>query len=166
MSSFTKFNAELKIQFHDGASKVLRKDHWVTTEGFTYYLGNKDSDKWVQVPIGYLTDGASVPRLFWSVLPPWGKYGQAAVLHDFLCDYGFIYDKGVITPVSRKEADEIFYEAMEVLQIPKLKISMMKRGVNLYRKLFKPNIPNIDAEKKLLEERILYNFRKTGLLQI
>lgn len=166
MSSFTKFNAELKVQFHDGASKLLGKDHWITTEGFTYYLGSKGSDRWVQVPIGYLTDGASVPRLFWSILPPWGKYGQAAVLHDYLCDYGRIIDKGIPININREEVDNIFYEAMEVLQVPKLTISLMKKGVNLYRKVFKPTTPNISQEKRELERQILNNFHKTNKLEI
>jgi hypothetical protein len=30
---------------------------------------------WLNVPAGYLTDGDSVPRVFWSLIPPWGAYG-------------------------------------------------------------------------------------------
>jgi hypothetical protein len=38
----------------------------------------------VQVPMGFVTDFASVPRLFWTALPPDGDYTYAAILHDYL----------------------------------------------------------------------------------
>ena len=38
----------------------------------------------VSVPGGFVTDLASVPRIFWSILPPFGKYDDAAVIHDWL----------------------------------------------------------------------------------
>ena len=37
------------------------------------------------VPKGFRTDLASVPRPFWSIIPPMGRYSQAAVIHDYLC---------------------------------------------------------------------------------
>lgn len=41
--------------------------------------------KW-RVPKGTQTDGASVPRFFWSLYPPFsGKYRKAAVVHDVFC---------------------------------------------------------------------------------
>lgn len=40
----------------------------------------------ITVPKGYRTDFASVPRFFWRLYPPVGRYCQAAVLHDYLCD--------------------------------------------------------------------------------
>lgn len=38
----------------------------------------------VRVPVGFISDLASVPRIFWSVLPPFGRYTAAAVLHDWM----------------------------------------------------------------------------------
>jgi hypothetical protein len=38
----------------------------------------------VVVPTGFVTDLASVPRLFWTAFPPCGKYTSAAVVHDYL----------------------------------------------------------------------------------
>lgn len=36
---------------------------------------------------GYLTDGASIPRFFWSLVgQPYGIYLRAAIIHDKLCD--------------------------------------------------------------------------------
>ena len=31
----------------------------------------------------FMTDFASIPRPLWSILPQWGRYGNAAVVHDF-----------------------------------------------------------------------------------
>jgi len=42
----------------------------------------------ITVPKGFKTDFASVPRFFWRILPPWGKYSEAAVVHDFLYSIG------------------------------------------------------------------------------
>jgi hypothetical protein len=43
--------------------------------------------KWV-APKGYETDGASIPRVFWTFVggPFEGAYREAAVIHDWYCD--------------------------------------------------------------------------------
>src|SRR5262249_35732270 len=41
-------------------------------------------EKSIMVPRGFVTDFASVPRLFWSLLPPIGRYGYAALFHDYV----------------------------------------------------------------------------------
>lgn len=65
----------------------------------------------ITVPIGFETDGASVPRPLWWILPSWGTYSPAAVLHDYLCTR---LEAG--TPDSAaptwSAADAIFYQAM------------------------------------------------------
>lgn len=38
----------------------------------------------VHVPIGFVTDFASIPRIFWSLLRPDGVYTYPAILHDYL----------------------------------------------------------------------------------
>jgi hypothetical protein len=55
--------------------------HWVLIDEFSYYT---DDGLLITVPAGFVTDFASVPRFLWALFPPWGKYGKAAVLHDFL----------------------------------------------------------------------------------
>ena len=38
------------------------------------------------VPAGEQTDGASIPKAFWLMSPPFsGKYREAAVIHDYYC---------------------------------------------------------------------------------
>jgi hypothetical protein len=62
----------------------------------------------VEVPAGFVTDFASVPRLFWSVLRPDGEYAYAAVLHDYL--YWMQTGK-------REEADLVLKYAMEEFKV-------------------------------------------------
>ncbi len=41
----------------------------------------------VTVPRGFVTDGATVPRAFWWLFPPAGRYFLAAAVHDYLLEY-------------------------------------------------------------------------------
>lgn len=50
------------------------------------YPGNGKRYK-IVVYKGYITDFASVPRIFWNIIKPDGTYRLAAIAHDFL--YGF-----------------------------------------------------------------------------
>ena len=41
----------------------------------------------LEVPKGYETNGISIPRIFWVVIPPFKpKYLPAVIVHDYLCD--------------------------------------------------------------------------------
>lgn len=39
----------------------------------------------IEIPAGFITDGPSVPRIFWSIFPVWGVGALAGVLHDWCC---------------------------------------------------------------------------------
>jgi hypothetical protein len=52
------------------------------TVGMTEYVGR---DQVITIGDSFPTDLASVPRLFWALIPPDGAYENAAVLHDWLC---------------------------------------------------------------------------------
>jgi hypothetical protein len=81
---------------------------WIILSDFGYAVGSEESNDVINVPFGNFTDFASVPRILWAVLPRWGKYGNAAVIHDWL------YWDQLRT---RKEADDIFLEGMGVLEV-------------------------------------------------
>jgi hypothetical protein len=84
---------------------------WVIMRPFGYYVGSKDSGDTVEVPVGFVTDFATIPRLLWIFLPKWGRYGNAAVIHDWLY---WSQER------PRREADRIFLEGMEVLSVGRL----------------------------------------------
>ena len=96
-------------------------------EEFEYHVGDKESKEIILVPKGFITNFASVPRFFWSIIPPWGKYGKAAVIHDYL-----YYTK----KYTRKRADEIFLEGMEVLGVSLWKRQVMYWAVRIFAKSY------------------------------
>lgn len=155
MSTFTKFDARLFTSFDALASSMLGDDYWRVEKAFRFYLDSKDSDRWVDIPLGFLTDGASIPRILWNVIPPWGIYGQAAVVHDRLCETLEITEviNGVVqqTKITRKECDQILVEAMLVLEVPKLKLWTIQAGVDLYRVIANPKKPVVSRAKLSLE---------------
>jgi hypothetical protein len=114
MSKFT--NILIVSPLPDGKS-------WVIRNSFSYDIGEENSKNTINIPIGFTTDFTSVPRFLWWLFPRWGKYGNAAVIHDY-CYWEQM--------LSRKEADLIFKEAMEVLQVPKWKISTIYRAVRTF----------------------------------
>jgi len=69
----------------------------------------------IEVPAGFVTDYASVPRLFWSLYPPDGDYTPAAVVHDWL--YSAQVD-GEGEPITRAAADAVFLAALAACGVP------------------------------------------------
>lgn len=151
MSSFTEFSAPLLIQYDEKASQILGADHWRIASGFRFYVNHAESGEWVNVPAGYLTDGASVPRVFWSMIPPWGKYGQAAVVHDILCEYLSITKDGAPYRITREECDNLLLEAMTALEVPYITRHAIHKAVSLYRRLSGVKSPTTTPLKRKLE---------------
>jgi len=151
--AFKRFDAKLNMCYDEEASQVLKKDYWRVLDAFKFYYdveGNEDR-KWAVVPAGFLTDGASVPRWFWGVIAPWGRYGQAAALHDYLIEYGVVFNKHQRETISRKEADHVFNEAMRVAGVSKWKRRLMFFAVRAYSKIgLRPSIKR-QFDKRLLE---------------
>ena len=86
------------------------------SDGYTWYLDHAyryQTDLLpvgtITVPVRFETDFASVPSPFWVLFPKWGKYGPAAVVHDWL-----YWDQGNQT---KAQADSVFLEAMTVLNV-------------------------------------------------
>ena len=82
-----------------------------------------DRDRFV-VPAGFRTDFASVPRLVAWLIPRYGAYTLAAILHDWLADEGI--QTGVVTP---READGLFRRVMRESGVPVLRRWIMWAGV-------------------------------------
>ena len=68
----------------------------------------------VIVPIGFVTDLASIPAALWGMLPPAARYSYPAIIHDYL--YWF-------QPCTRAEADAVFQSAMGDLRVSSAKIT-------------------------------------------
>jgi hypothetical protein len=69
------------------------------------WMPNKEQDlPLVKVPKGFVTDLASIPRVFWSLLRPDGEYTYPAIIHDYLY---------WTQNIPKEKADLIFRLAME-----------------------------------------------------
>lgn len=155
VSEFTRYDNELLISYDAEASGRLGRDHWRVRKGFRYYVGHLGSNMWVDVPAGKLTDGATVPFPFNALIPVWGSYGQAVVVHDALCDTytvtRVVEGRVVQRPISRKEIDQIFNEAMKVLKVESWRRKLIMAGVTLYRLVKRPRRPERNHTKEKLE---------------
>ena len=96
---------------------------WRLVFQFGYDVGYEGSGDRITVPAGFVTDFASTPPPIWTIIPPWGKYGKAAVIHDYL------YQTHKRT---RKQADDIFREAMVVLGVDPVRVFLMYWAVRLF----------------------------------
>lgn len=100
----------------------------------------------VTVPPGFVTDFASIPQIFWSLLRPDGEYAYAAVVHDYLY---------WMQTRLRDEADHIFKMAMEDFEVGAAKVTAIYNAVRLGGQA----AWNGNAKKKAQgEKRILTRF--------
>ena len=95
---------------------------WVLTQPFIVSV----DDEVYNVPRGFVTDGASVPRLLYPICSPVaGPFGQGAIVHDW-----FYSVDG--PDIGRLKADLVLY-AMGRFRGAKLGESqLVKSGVNLF----------------------------------
>lgn len=98
--------------------------YWRVARVLTY-KGNTDT---FVIPVGFRTDLASVPRIFWVVLPPFGAYQRAAVIHDFLCRQ---------PDVSYKDADGIFRRILLEEGVPPRTAQVLYLGVRTGHRVLK-----------------------------
>lgn len=87
------------------------------------YAGRTDT---FTVPAGTLTDFASVPRVFAWLVPKYGRYTAAAVLHDHL-----VRVERPAGRISPRDADGLFRRAMRELGVPFLQRWFMWGAVRL-----------------------------------
>jgi hypothetical protein len=83
----------------------------------------------IVVPKGFETDFASIPWFLHSVVQVNGKHRRAAVVHDYLCVHK--HAEGI----DQRCADEIFREAMRVLDVRWSQRRVMYKAVRWYQSL-------------------------------
>lgn len=95
--------------------------------------------KEIVVPVGFETDMGTIPRLLWTVFDPINRYAPATIVHDF-----------ALTIMSREEADTLFRDALEEMQISPWRIKSMHQAVRQFGRsklFFKKNISKIKGLK-------------------
>lgn len=103
---------------------------WRLEQTLRYEIGSLGSGDIIDVPAGSVTDGASVPRIFWWLLPTWGSYSRAAAVHDFIIG---AVEEGRPLPNApdRLTCDRIFLEAATVFGTPWLLRVLLYAGVRI-----------------------------------
>lgn len=89
--------------------EVIGRNLFQLIEPLEYHVGCYPSEEIIIVPDGFITDFASVPRVFWPIISPIDIHANAAVIHDFM--YQMYY-------APKKDCEWIFNEAMTVLKVP------------------------------------------------
>ena len=75
--------------------------NWMLAAPMNYTVGRSKIE--INVPQGFVTDFASVPRFLWGALPPQDEYMLPAVIHDYL-----YWEQ----PCTKKQADNLLAIAM------------------------------------------------------
>jgi hypothetical protein len=76
----------------------------------------------VTVPVGFVTDLASIPRTFYSALRPDGEYAYAAIIHDYLY---------WTQSRPRETADMIFKFAMQDFEVGPMTVGVIYKAVRV-----------------------------------
>ena len=133
MSSFTK---PLCVKVLDNGK------HYEVLEDFTYYR-TSNKQHIFKVEKGFITDFASIPRIFWSIYPPFGRYTKSAVLHDRLC-VAFLnnetwYDVMDMQVDSKEDKEEL------LKQLPELQLRVTRKFAD---KMFLESMEAVGVERK------------------
>ncbi|MCA0143693.1 DUF1353 domain-containing protein [Blastococcus sp. LR1] len=110
----------MPLESGDVVVRRVDDQHWAVVEPLVY-RGKRDR---FVVPPGFLTDFATVPRLVVWLVPRFGRYTAAAILHDWLCTEGLR-----TRMVTSREADGIFRRVMREHDVPVLRRWLMWCGV-------------------------------------
>lgn len=79
---------------------TYKNNNWIVTEDSIVTIGDLN----FKIHKGFDTDLASVPRIFWAIYPPFGRYQDAAILHDYLLEE---------TNLLKQTIDILFYKKMK-----------------------------------------------------
>jgi len=102
----SRFTESLAIREFD-----VDRDTWELLQNLPWEVGHEGSGVLIVVPIGTVSDGASIPWPLSIVMNRWGRWRRAAVLHDWLLEQ---INAGTPHPnaATRKLADHEFYDAL------------------------------------------------------
>ena len=98
---------------------------WEVVDDYTYERGSLR----ITVRKDFVFDGASIPRIFWSLIgaPQAGKHAHASLLHDWI--YVEKASDGII--FTRKQADDLMLVMMKEDGVAWWRRNAIHRGVRL-----------------------------------
>ena len=100
----------------------IDKDKFRLYENYSY--------KGICVPKGFITNGADIHRILWSIFPPNSpEYLSAVVLHDYLC--------ANVSKYGYEMADKMFYVGMLDIGVAKWKAKLFYISCRIYHRFKK-----------------------------
>jgi hypothetical protein len=84
-------------------------DNWILTQDFWY----DEHGERKKIPRGFVTDLASIPKIFWNLISPWELGDTGPLKHDWR------YRNGI--DGTQKDADDGLMEDMKADNVPKWK---------------------------------------------
>lgn len=119
--------------------RPLTATQYISTKNYIVVFRTPDRFIRVIVPKGFVSDGASVPRLAWTIsgLRPDGLIRAAALVHDYLykkngaCQDGFV-GHSTQFKVTRAQADMMFKMLMEAAGMSKYRVFLAYSSVRMF----------------------------------
>lgn len=116
----------------------LMGGHGQLKEELVYYISNLSPNSLRKIlgnsgkiiaPENYCTDFASIPSFLHSFFSKLGRHNNAAILHDYLYEFGMNEYK-----INRKAADDVFLHCLKILNVRKSKRIAMYIAVRAFGK--------------------------------
>lgn len=136
--NYPYFTGPCDLRYDPHASRILGKDHWRVLSSFDLVLSDV---RRVRVPAGILTDKGTVPIVLNNVVPRDGKFEQAYVVHDQLCEYLSMTLDNKPFKISRATADLTLSQMLVALGGTESEVRTVMAGVDGYRISKGGNIP-------------------------
>ena len=126
MSAASRFLSELDVR-KDGQRT------WKLLADLAFYSDDTSHGAGVYVaPRGSITNFASIPRIGWVIWPPVDNYDWAAVIHDTGYNCGLRTQHGQPTHPIKARCDDLFYEGMLAMRVPRHRAKFMYGMVKLF----------------------------------
>lgn len=126
-------------------TRRLSADKWEVIEAYRFY---HEFIGWVEIPVGFVTDYASVPFGVSLIIKKRGRHGTAAVIHDYL------YFTQITT---RYRADLIMLEIMQSHKVSKWKRESIYLGLHIGAgPAWEQHKKRIKRERKKQQQELIY----------
>lgn len=129
MVSYPYFEGNCDLRFDPVASAILGKEHWRVLADYTLHISDVRK---ITVIRGTLTDKGTVPLVVNGLVPRDGKFEQAYVTHDTLCEYLTVNLSGSQSAIPRQYADDQLEAMLGLLGASALEKQLIMTPVRMY----------------------------------
>jgi len=99
----------MSFKSNTSIAPLPKKNRWVTTAPLRYYFSATLEWDYIEVPEWFEFNGVTVPRPFWSLIPPVApKTINCACLHDYLWSIWYWWRK----------SNELYFETLDLMDTP------------------------------------------------